>query len=482
MKWHFTPTGEPDLLDKGAPSGSTQLGCAQNKVYWGTGTDSSGGRLDGSPAGAELQEALHQRLHKYIPLQDYIPELSPGQALDFSMPLEATDLFCSDLADSIQKKIFGHGSLSGTEVGLLGEQIANKRLYWVLDSSGLASQVKPVPIILLMHALWFAFYTSPTPPSRQTAVTNMICVTIFFSLCPGDTGEYMGTTQDGQCLFILSIFCTGMIDARDSEDEDPSDMRLKDRRTPRIALCRHCQSSFIYLFNSGNEQALLNCGVDHKVFRDLLHLFQPLTLTKNEVPKGRKQEANAACCLGLVLFWFCTRGSVARISSMGFGLTSTAMITLPNKVETEEYISAIGAKYPALHEKQVWSAANGLKLLIQHSDNWLIQSQYYSSWTCNTYMSSVFVFAPDGRIRITAFKCPGSWHDSNVADYSVYDQMQETFDECGAMLTVNAAFKVILNVMMLLYNYQISTVGHNQILNVFMHKKDGYFSYDTGPT
>eukprot|EP00536_Pseudo-nitzschia_multiseries_P010585 jgi/Psemu1/26410/gm1.26410_g len=76
-------------------------------------------------------------------------------------------------------------------------------------------------------------------------------------------------------LEILSIFC--MIDDGDSEDEeDPFNRRLRDRRTPRIAIRRHCQSSFTYLFNSGNEQALLNCcGVDHKVFRDLLHLFQP---------------------------------------------------------------------------------------------------------------------------------------------------------------------------------------------------------------
>eukprot|EP00536_Pseudo-nitzschia_multiseries_P005401 jgi/Psemu1/12500/gm1.12500_g len=253
-------------------------------------------------------------------------------------------------------------------------------------------------------------------------------------------------------LEILSIFC--MIDDGDSEDEaDPSDRHLKDRRTPRIAICRHCQSSFTYLFNSGNEQALLNCcGVDHKVFRDLLHLFQPVF----------------------------------------------DMITLPNKVEMEEYISAIGAKYPALHEKEYGA---------------LPMSQYYNGWTCDTYVSSVFVFAPDGRIRITAFNCLGSWHDSTVADYSVYDQMQEMFDEYGAMLTVDAAFKVrlsnyliqslqldqvvirvgdandpgaipvILNVMMLLYNYyQTSTVGHNQILNVFMHKKNGYFSYATEPT
>eukprot|EP00536_Pseudo-nitzschia_multiseries_P006071 jgi/Psemu1/14371/gm1.14371_g len=53
-------------------------------------------------------------------------------------------------------------------------------------------------------------------------------------------------------LEILSIFC--MIDDGDSEDEDPSHRHLKDRRTPRIALHQHCQSSFIYLFNCGSEQ------------------------------------------------------------------------------------------------------------------------------------------------------------------------------------------------------------------------------------
>eukprot|EP00536_Pseudo-nitzschia_multiseries_P008447 jgi/Psemu1/20435/gm1.20435_g len=121
-----------------------------------------------------------------------------------------------------------------------------------------------------------------------------------------------------------------------------------------------------------------------------------------------------------------------------------------------------------------------------------------------------------------------------IADYGIYDQMQEMFDEYGTMLTVNTAFKVrllnyliqslqsdpvgaealvlnheatslqqlsewgmqmnqgqfpqlkdrllskvfgdqkvILNVMMLVYNYQTSTAGHNQKLNDFIHKKEG---------
>ena len=42
--------------------------------------------------------------------------------------------------------------------------------------------------------------------------------------------------------------------------------------------------------------------------------------------------------------------------------------------------------------------------------------------------------------------------------------------------------KILLNTAILLYNYQASTVGINQILNVFMPKeeqKKGFFSHPT---
>eukprot|EP00536_Pseudo-nitzschia_multiseries_P001301 jgi/Psemu1/3003/gm1.3003_g len=69
------------------------------------------------------------------------------------------------------------------------------------------------------------------------------------------------------------------------EDADSSDKKcLKDRRAQRIALCQHHQSAFIYLFNPGNRQALLNCcAVDHKVFHNLLDLFQPISHNENGV-------------------------------------------------------------------------------------------------------------------------------------------------------------------------------------------------------
>ena len=41
--------------------------------------------------------------------------------------------------------------------------------------------------------------------------------------------------------------------------------------------------------------------------------------------------------------------------------------------------------------------------------------------------------------------------------------------------------KVILHLMVLLYNYQASKVGINQILNSFMSRTEGFYNYDITP-
>ena len=117
--------------------------------------------------------------------------------------------------------------------------------------------------------------------------------------------------------------------------------RERDRRTPRAALRRYQDSSFRYLFDSGDNQALLNCcGTTHPVFQELLALFKPyfdrltfdddgrvrkLKLSRSGKPIGRKRELDAVGCLGLVLYWYRTRGSVARAVAMAFGLKATPM-------------------------------------------------------------------------------------------------------------------------------------------------------------
>ena len=57
----------------------------------------------------------------------------------------------------------------------------------------------------------------------------------------------------------------------------PEERRRRDRRTPRIAIRRYAHSAFLHLFHSGDNQALLNyCGIDHKVYRELVDVFAPL--------------------------------------------------------------------------------------------------------------------------------------------------------------------------------------------------------------
>ena len=354
--------------------------------------------------------------------------------------------------------------------------------------------------------------------------------------------------------------------------------RRRDRRTPRIAIRYYRESSFYYLFKSGNDQALLNCcAVDHTAFRKLLEIFQPVydrhtidertnrirkrCFTRAGVPKGRKRHIDATGCLGLVLYWFRTQGSVARATVMAFGLTATptykwlkfgrrillfvlhkhplAMVREPTKEELKEYCDAIATKYPILRREKVWGASDGLKLSLQQSSDFFIQNRYYNGWTGGTYVNSVFTFAPDGAIRQAILNAPGTFHDSTIADYGIYKKMRSLYDEYDVKVVVDSAFmskqdyliessqkdpmtkgahgvhlnraatsvrqlsewgmrmiqgqfprlkdplqfeefgerRIIVNLMVVLYNYQTSTVGINEILLSFMSKTKGFRSY-----
>ena len=354
---------------------------------------------------------------------------------------------------------------------------------------------------------------------------------------------------------------------------------------PKISLLSVKESPFIHLFGSGDNQALLNCcGVDHPVFRELLSIFKPVfdtytvdryteqirprALTKEGKPKGKARVITPTIGLALVLTWYRTRGSAARTLSMIFGLTSTplykwlkfsrkvllfvlhkhpnSIITSPTDEEVDAYVSAIERKYQTLGTKRVWGAADGLKVKLEHSTNWAIQSMYYNQWGLDTYINSCLVFAPDGRIRMATFNCPGTFHDSTMADYGMYERLEAIYERnCGSVV-VDSAFrvrgakylvksqqndpdnfptmaenyraiilnqeatavrqlsewgmrmiqgqfprmkdrlrleelgdrKIIVHLVLLLYNYQCSKVGINQILNTFMSDTSGFESFE----
>ena len=180
-----------------------------------------------------------------------------------------------------------------------------------------------------------------------------------------------------------------------------------------------------------------------------------------------------------------------------------------------------------------------LKLGLAQSENYLIQNRYYNGWTGSCHVNSVFVFAPYRKIKMAAINAPGCWHDSTIAEHGVYNRIGEVHKKYGGKIVVNSAFnvkahsdylirssqkdpasaeglilnrdatsvqqlsewgmrqlqgqfprmkdplpyeefgerRVTINLMVVLYNYQASKVGINQILNSYMSNTDGFFSY-----
>ena len=168
--------------------------------------------------------------------------------------------------------------------------------------------------------------------------------------------------------------------------------------------------------------------------------------------------------LGLVLYWYRTRGSVAQAVCMAFGLTSTLMykwikfgrrvllfalqnhphakVYSPSAKDIDHYSDAFAERHPPLIPHRVWAACDGLKIPVQRSANWAIQNQFFNGWKDDTYVNSVFAFGPDGRIRIATINAPGTWHDSNMADYGVYHKMEEVYNKYKAKVVIDSAFKL----------------------------------------
>ena len=59
-----------------------------------------------------------------------------------------------------------------------------------------------------------------------------------------------------------------------------------------------------------------------------------------------------------------------------------------------------------------------------------IRSNYYS------------VFSVDGKIRIAIINAPGTFHDSTVSDYGLYEQLKLLYNQYSAKIVVDSAFKI----------------------------------------
>jgi hypothetical protein len=118
---------------------------------------------------------------------------------------------------------------------------------------------------------------------------------------------------------------------------------------------------------------------------------------------------------------------------------SLAKIAIPSNEIIVSYQEAVGMIYPLLYD--VWSTMDRLKLYLQQSGNTEIQARYYNGWMHGHYVTSIFVFCPDGTIPIAFFNVPGSVHDSQVAHWGrVYDELGAVYDDTGVKCTVDSAF------------------------------------------
>ena len=261
--------------------------------------------------------------------------------------------------------------------------------------------------------------------------------------------------MDKDILTLIIVCLLHRLSRKKALELSPEEKVRRGRRIPRVSIRDYTYSPFKYLFESRNNQALLNCcACDHAMFAELHAIFKPfyfrytfddegvirkVRLTKNGKRKGRRQDLDSIGCLGLVLYWYRTRGSCARSFPMAFGQTSTplykwlkfgrrvllfalqrhpaAKVCIPAADEIRRYTEAITAKYPML--EGVWGAMDGLKLPIQSSTNYLIQNNYYNGWLHRHFLNSVFVFGADRRIRICTVNCP--WHKT----------LNRTFNRCG---------------------------------------------------
>ena len=111
-----------------------------------------------------------------------------------------------------------------------------------------------------------------------------------------------------------------------------------------------------------------------------------------------------------------------------------AKIAHPTLEQVRFFQSVIGRKYP--HVASVWAAADGLKLDFQRT----IQNMFFNGWTHGHYINSVLVFTPDGKIRICLINASGTFHDSSMADYGVYEAMERVYRDTGGKVVVDSAF------------------------------------------
>ena len=52
------------------------------------------------------------------------------------------------------------------------------------------------------------------------------------------------------------------------------------------------------------------------------------------------------------------------------------------------------------------------------------------------------MFSPDGKICLALLNAPGTFHDSIMSDYGVYQGLETVYNLCGGKVVVDSAFEL----------------------------------------
>ncbi len=84
---------------------------------------------------------------------------------------------------------------------------------------------------------------------------------------------------------------------------------------------------------------------------------------------------------------------------------------------------------------------DGPKLYLEGAPSFYVQWRFYNGWTHDHYVTSVFVFAPDGTITISFFIVPGCVHDSQVAEWCcIYQKLEGLWEKYKVRCVMDSAF------------------------------------------
>lgn len=116
-----------------------------------------------------------------------------------------------------------------------------------------------------------------------------------------------------------------------------------------------------------------------------------------------------------------------------------AAIRMPSDEDILLFQQSFAEKYSLLQD--VFAVADGLKVYLEQAGDTVVQNMFYNGWKHDHYVGNVLVFAPDGTVIACSLNAPGAMHDSVIANWGkVYDKLEVAFDRTGARCVVDSAF------------------------------------------